>query len=133
MGRFIFMGREFFSEVKLSTGEGGLHQEVELPRRAYNDVEAEMANKLSTLPDYYAWCRLIRKPDGAMEQPSLFEVRIKTEHMTDEKGNPKIAAYIKERSRNMALNREEVEKELHSREFRIIPDGDDMPLGEKKN
>ena len=132
-GPVHFQGREFFSEVKLNTREGGLHQEVELPRRAYNDVEAEMANKLSTLPDYYAWCRLVRKPDDALKPPELFEVRIRTEHMTEKKGNPKVAAYIKERSRNMALSRDEVEKDVGSREFKIIPDDEDTPAAEDKN
>ena len=128
-----FQGRELFSEVKLNIGDGGLHQEIELPRRAYNDVEAEMANKLSTLPDYYAWCRLVRKPDDPQKHPELFEVRIRTEHLTEKKGNPKVAAYIKEQSRNMAPTREEVENDLSSREFKIIPDGDDTPIAEEKN
>lgn len=113
-------GHEFFTEVKLSTGEGGLHQEVELPRRAYNDVEAEMANKLSILPDYYAWCRLVKKPEDPSISPELFEVRVKTEHLTQGKGNPAMAEYIKERSRMMAPTREEVEQEIFSRDFKII-------------
>ena len=115
-----YQGYEFFIETKLSTAEGGLHQEVELPRRAYNDVEAEMANKLSILPDYYAWCRLQRKPNDPNVPPSLFEARIKTEHMTQEKGRSGIANYIRKRSQAMAPKREDVEREILNREFKII-------------
>jgi hypothetical protein len=118
-----FQGREFFVETRMNSVDGGLHQEVELPRRAYNDVEAEMANKLSILPDYYAWCRLIKKSaDPEKEPPSLYEVRVKTEHMTQRRGNPAMAAYIRERSRNMARTRAEVEKEINEREFNIMPE-----------
>jgi hypothetical protein len=117
-----YQGHEFFSEVSLSTGEGGLHQEVELPRRAYNDVEAEMANKLSTLPDYYAWSRLQRKPEEEGKDPELFEARIKTEHMTKNKSRSGIAAYIKKQSQKLAIPREKVEKEILSREFKIMKD-----------
>lgn len=127
-----YQGHEFFTEVKLSTGEGGLHQEVELPRRAYNDVEAEMANKLSILPDYYAWCRLQRKPDAPNTAPSLFEARIKTAHMTKNKGRSGIANYIKKRSQAMASKRENLEKEILSREFKIKKEDDDVPLAQKK-
>ena len=51
--------RGFLVETKLSTGEGKLYEEVELPRRPYNDVEFEMANQLSILPNFQAWCHLI--------------------------------------------------------------------------
>ncbi|MCB2160505.1 type IV secretion system DNA-binding domain-containing protein [bacterium] len=115
-----YQGYEFFFERKLSTGEGGLHREVELPRRAYNDVEAEMANKLSILPDYYAWCRLQRKPEKPDQPPSLFEARVKTEHMTVNKARSGIAGYIKKRSQEMAPKRADVEKEILNREFKII-------------
>lgn len=114
---YEYQGHEFLIETQLSTGEGGLYNEVELPRRPYNDVEAEMANKLSSLPDYYAWCRLVRKPDDPKEQPELVEIRVLTEHLTEGKGDPKIAAYIMEKSRNMASTKEKVEKEILSRAF----------------
>ena len=50
---------EFYVPVELATGEGRLHQELEQPRRPYSDVEAEMANNLSILPNFEARCRLI--------------------------------------------------------------------------
>ena len=62
-----------------------------------NSATSEMANKLSILPDFHAWLRLLRKPeDLKKERPELFEVRVLTEHMTEDLGNPEMAAYIKE-------------------------------------
>lgn len=119
-----YQGHEVYIERGLSTGEGTLHQAVELPRRAYNDMEAEMANKLSILPDHYAWCRLIRKPMNLDKAPpELYEVRVRTEHLTKNKGNPAMAKYIKEKSRRMTRTREQVEWEIINREFNIRPDG----------
>ena len=126
-----YQGHEFLTEVKLSTGEGGLHQEVELPRRAYNDVEAEMANKLSILPDYYAWCRLQRKSDDPEIAPELFEARVKTEHMTAGQARSGIANYIKKRSQEMALTKEQVEADILSREFKIMKE-EDIPTAKRK-
>ena len=118
-----YQGSEFLVKASLNTGEGGLHQEVELPRRAYNDVEAEMANKLSSLPDYKAWCRLQRKPEKEEIDPELFEARIKTEHMTKDKARSGIANYIRKHSQAMAPKREDVEREILSREFKIMRKG----------
>ena len=56
---YNYQGVDFLLETSLNTGEGKLYQEVELPRRPYSDVEAEMANLLSILPNYEAWCHLI--------------------------------------------------------------------------
>jgi DNA segregation ATPase FtsK/SpoIIIE-like protein len=129
-----YQGHQFFVETSLSTGEGGLHQEVELPRRAYNDVEAEMANKLSILPDYHAWCRLLRKPDDPeKEPPRLYEVRVRTEHMTKGKGNQAMVEYIRKRSRSLAKTKEEVEREIFEREFKIIREEDnEVPAAQSK-
>mgnify|MGYP006283930779 CR=1 FL=1 len=128
---YEFQGLEVLLESQLNTGEGKLYQEVELPRRPYSDVEAEMANKLSSLPDYHAWCRLVRKPDSPLKVPELFETRVKTDHLTEGKANPENADYIRQRSRNLARKREEVESEINSREFKIIKD-EDLPLAEKR-
>jgi len=131
---YEYQGHEFLIETQLNTGEGGLYNEVELPRRPYSDTEAEMANKLSSLPDWFAWCRLIRKPDDSKERPSLEEIRVLTEHMTEGKGDPEIAAYIRERSRNMARTREEVEEEILSREFWKLEDDDgELPTAQERS
>lgn len=45
-------------------GEGSLSSIQAKPGRLYSDVEAETANVLSTLPNYTALCRLIRKRPG---------------------------------------------------------------------
>jgi hypothetical protein len=117
---YDFQGIDVLVEAEYISGPGKIYREVELPKRPYSDVEAERANTLSVLPDYYAWCRLLRKPEENKGNPKLFEVRVKTDHMTAGKGNPAMATYIKERSRMKAKTREAVENEILSREFRII-------------
>lgn len=55
---FDMDGSVYYTEAKIEgTGEKP-YDEVELPRRAYNDVQSEQANDLSTLEDYRALCRL---------------------------------------------------------------------------
>ena len=119
---YYHQGKEFLVEAKLSTDEGALHQEVDLPKRTYGDVELEMANSLSCLPDYHAWCRIIRKPEDPLKPPWLEEVRVLTEHMTEELGDPEMAIYIRARSKKMGRPKEEVEAEIFDNEFKIIPD-----------
>ena len=120
---YEFKGVDALIETALNTGEGRLYQEVELPRRPYSDVEAEMANRLSIQPNFEAWCRLISNPDKEGERRKLKEWHIateKTEKLKDKDGNPvksdlKIAEQIRENSRMLGTPREEVEKEILSR------------------
>jgi hypothetical protein len=53
-----------------------LFEDVAQPQRAYGDVEAEMANNLSTLNNYQVYCRLIRRPQPGSS--FLGEYRINT-------------------------------------------------------
>ena len=112
-----YQGVDFLLETSLNTGEGKLYQEVELPRRPYNDVEAEMANLLSILPNYEAWCHLIYDPRSRKEdgRPKLVEYHIETEEMGKKEHDKDIAAIIREQSRNLASTRDEVEKEIRRR------------------
>lgn len=91
------------------------HQEVELPRRAYSDVESEMANQLSILPNFQAWCRLIDVPDSKGELPKLIERKIVTEELGVNEWNPANASYIRKRSSEMALPKAEVERQIMER------------------
>jgi hypothetical protein len=109
---YKYQGRDFLVETELSTGEGKLYQEVELPRRAYNDMEAEMANRLSILPDYEAWCRLINRPADKGQRPRLVEYHIVTEELGRGEFDGETAKRIRNRSRNMAPLREVVEREI---------------------
>jgi hypothetical protein len=114
---YEFEGQEVLIEARLSTGEGTLYQELELPKRPYNDMEAEMANRLSILPNYQAWCRLIRVPRsrGEKKNPRLVEYQIEGEQMGKGEENPDIARRIRERSHQMAKTREEVEADIKRR------------------
>ncbi len=119
----------FLIETKLNTGEGKLYEEVELPRRPYSDVEAEMANQLSILPNYEAKCRLIHIPtDGS--HPKLAESHIVTELLGDGKDVAGIAARIRERSRNLALPRELVEEDIARRSLGNIEAESDFSTSE---
>jgi hypothetical protein len=116
---FEYQGMDVLLEAELNTGEGKLYQEVELPKRPYNDVEAERANKLSILPNYEAWCRLIQFPKNG-GRPKLVEQRIETELLKDEFGeelkpDPEIAKFIREKYREDATPRIEIEKDIEKR------------------
>ena len=75
--------------------------------RHYSDVAQEMANRLSNLPNYECWCKLIK--DGR-----LVEHYIATEPITKPK-NPKMAKEIIELSRKLARSREEVENDIKTK------------------
>jgi len=104
-------GEQLYTVPKSATGVGQMYHEVERLRRTYSDMEAEKANQLSILPNFEAVCRLIHIPGGG-KRPSLVERHIQTEVLGDKNHDPKIAALIQQRSRKMALPREEVEKEI---------------------
>jgi hypothetical protein len=53
-----------------------VHEPREQPRRLYSDVEAQMANNLSTLNNFQAYCRLIRRP--IQGNPFLGEYKVTT-------------------------------------------------------
>lgn len=59
----------YFIPTELPSGVGRLHHEVEQPRRLYSDVEMEMANSLSTLPNYTARARLVG--EGVLEEHAI--------------------------------------------------------------
>jgi len=75
--------------------------------RMYSDVAQEMANRLSNLPNYECWCKLIK--DGR-----LVEHYIATEPINKIK-NPGMAKEIIELSRNLAKDRGEVEKAIREK------------------
>ena len=69
-------GTDLFIPARMAGTRDLLYQEVVQPQRAYNDMEAEMANKLSTLSNFQAYCRLIRRPEPG--RSILGEYRIAT-------------------------------------------------------
>jgi len=76
-------------------------------KRLYADVSQEMANRLSNLPNYECWCKLIK--NGQLEEHQII-----TEPITRTK-NLKTAEDIRELSRKLARNREEVESEIRTK------------------
>lgn len=124
---YEYQDQQFLVDTSLSTGEGKLYQEVELPKRPYSDMEAEMANRLSILPDYQAWCRLIHKPQDSSDFPGLVERLIKTEDLDQKISHEQrmqgkeIAKRIRERSSEMARTQEEVEKDIENRTRGEVP------------
>lgn len=132
---YNFQGADLLIQARLNTGEGTLYQEVELPRRPYSDVEAEMANHLSNQPNFEAWCRLIydqksRQEDG---KPKLVEYHILTEEIDKRRTKPqkdqgkRIAELIRERSRKLARPKTEVEQEIIRRTMGEIESDDVNP------
>ena len=121
-----------YVQPKSVTGVGSLYHEVERIRRTYSDMEAERANKLSVLPNFEAWCRLVSISAEKKERPRLVERHIVTEHLTDKKGDPKIAAQIRENSRNLAATKKEVEKDIARRSFGELDSSDGSVLAAEK-
>jgi len=123
-------GEQLYYQPKSTTGIGNLYHEVERLRRTYSDMEGERANQLSILPNYEARCRLIQKPqDGS--RPKLVERHIVTENLTDGKGDPGIAARIRENSRRLARSKADVEKDITRRSFGEVQSGKDFATSEK--
>ncbi len=125
---YQYQGQELLVETKLNTGEGTLHQEVELPRRPYSDVEAEMANQLSILPNYEAWCRMIYDKQSRNEKgrPKLIEHHIVTEELGKGEWRQDISDFIRKRSRDMAPFQKGVEEDINRRSLGEI--NMDLPL-----
>ena len=129
-----FQGQEFLVQTRLNTGEGTLYEEIELPRRPYNDVEAERANQLSILPDFQALCRLINKPADRKKAPRLKEFQITTEDIDaelekeeeEQKEERRLRReFIIANSKSKALQtQEEVEKDIERRSLGEIKRGE---------
>lgn len=103
-------GEQWFAMRRNPTGSGARYHQVEQPRRHYTDVQAEMANRLSILPDYQAICRL-------RGNPGLSEHAIET-HPPFGDEDETIVAYIRRQSLKRGRPVEEVEGEIR----RVIGD-----------
>jgi hypothetical protein len=122
-------GEQLYTIPKSTTGVGSMYHEVERLRRTYSDMEAERANQLSILPNYEAFCRLIYMPEGNT-RPSLVEHHLVTEVLNVRNVVPGMAEMIRQRSRQMALPREQVEKDILQRSLGTVPQ-DDIATVEK--
>jgi hypothetical protein len=114
-------GEQLFSMPKSTLGVGSLYHEVERIRRTYSDMQGEMANRLSILPNYRAWCRLIYDPksrDIQNEDPVLKQHQIKTtikdNNRTEEK-KAEVRARIKKNAKKYGKPRAIVEREIEER------------------
>jgi hypothetical protein len=128
---YEFQGIDALIEARLSTNEGKLYQEMELPRRPYNDVEAEMANRLSIQPNFEAWCRLINIPKEKGTRPKLAEQHILTEELGKGEADHSITETIKQQSRKLGTPRAEVEKDLERRSFVVTENDVSIDTAEK--
>jgi hypothetical protein len=130
-------GGKLFVKPQSTTGVGSFYREVERIRRTYSDMQGEQANKLSVLPNYKAWCRLIYDPESRNiegEDPSLKQYLIKTMKLDNDRSDIKrkeMANRIKKSSRKLAKPREIVERDIEDRAGGI-PLGDDSETQETK-
>ena len=76
------------------------------------------------LPNYEAWCRLIRMSGKPGERPKLSEHHLYTEVLGEKGINPLIAVQVRENSRLMARPREEVEQDIIQRSQGTIHEQD---------
>lgn len=122
-------GEQLYSLPKSATGAGSMYHEVERLRRTYSDMEGERANQLSILPNFEALCRLIHIP-GDGKRPKLVEHHIVTEVWNVKNQPPEIAKTVRQRSRQLALAREQVEKDILRRSLGAVSQ-DDVAAAEK--
>jgi len=114
-------GEQLFIQPKSTTGVGNFYHQVERIRRTYSDMQGEMANRLSILPNYRAWCRLIYDPASREienEAPSLRQYQIKTIIKKSERSDIKkaeMANRIKKQSKELGKPRKLVEREIEAR------------------
>lgn len=94
---------------KPGTGETVYH-EVEQPRRAYNDVQAERANDLTTLPNRQGWCRLVTESGVEEHLVQTLDTRQYGQF------NAEVGTHIRQQSRQQyGRNKEQVEAEIAAR------------------
>lgn len=108
-------GREILTPAYTDGGRP-LYGEKEERPRPYNDVEAEMANRLSTLNNFEAFCRLIRRP--SQSENYLGEYKLRTDAFPPVAGREDsgIREECKARSRERyGRDRKEVEKQIFER------------------
>ncbi len=92
---------------------GTLYREKELPRRAYSDVQAETANRLTTLPNWTAVCRLIG-------EGGLTETTIKTQPPLGEVSEgvrSRIRRYVLQYGRELNEVEAEIARKIEGVEF----------------
>jgi hypothetical protein len=100
----------------------GLHQRGQLDRqvpglqRPYRDVEAETANSLSTLNDYRAMCRLIRRPQKGVSHLGEYELETDEWPQVEGEWSEEVRRACIEQSREKyGRNREAVETAIYKR------------------
>jgi hypothetical protein len=114
-------GEKLFTKPSSTLGIGNLYHEVERIRRTYSDMQGEMANKLSVLPNYRALCRLIYDPKSRGiqdEDPILKQHPIRTTIMDNRRSPEKkeeMINRIKKNSKKLGKPRKIVEKEIDDR------------------
>lgn len=111
---------------------GGVGFMRPMPQRSYSDVMMQTANELSNLPPFVARLRLIGHDEGT-GKPTLFESTIDTIHPDPDKDKNAAQVYgtevsdhvgqIRNRSRQLAMTREQAEKDIAERTNQeILPD-----------
>lgn len=89
------------------TGERQEYVVIAGKARPYSDVRGEMANRLTNMPPFTAYCKMIG--DGGLTEHVIKTLPL--ERVPD----PQVAEAIRERSRQMATPRAEVEKCVEAR------------------
>jgi len=130
-------GEQLYSMPKSTLGVGSLYHEVERIRRTYSDMQGEMANKLSILPNYRACCRLIYDPRSREiegEDPTLKQYQVKTTIKDNHRGELKkeeMANRIKKNSKKYGKPKDIVEREIDQR-YPVKPADEEAQTQEKR-
>ena len=96
--------------IRAGTGE---YEPVYEKPRLYSDVEAEMANRLTNVPNFQAWCVLV-------EGTQLRGYEMRTDPPTADL-DAEVEVHIRQRSKQMARPRSEVEKSTQGRMAKGVP------------
>jgi len=127
-GKPIYYGDgEVYSPYKPPYGDIGVFVEGEHPRRTYNDVAGEIANDLSTLPDYVAQCRLTT--DNGLKYHTIRTY--KQPSLRDEQVAHEKAQYIRDRTlREYGVPVEDVVADIRQRSGLSFDDRGTFPTVE---
>ncbi len=119
---------ELYAPFRLPGSGDMVYEEVLAQQRPYNDMEAEMANKLSTLNNFRAYCRLIRRPEPSKSFLGEYLVATNALPFVKDDWRPDIRQSCIDRSRQLyGRDRATVESAIVERTGGRIEDSGPVP------
>lgn len=118
-------GELLYMQPSSPMGVGSLYREVELPRRAYSDVEGERANQLTTLAQFTARAKIVLE-SGALQEFTFQP--IKPTISATPQAERRAERMRSESRRKFGRDREQVEEEIFRRQGQIAEEPGAEPV-----